>query len=261
MIHKDMALRRVLATGEMKIGQIAEIPSEEMDHLVKVMRTEPGEEIHIFNGDGLVGRGLLERDGKRLFVRLQQVEQQTHALTPIQLVLGVIKGDAMEWVIEKATELGAQRVQPVLSDHCVVQTQKKGADFFQTRWQKIADQALKQCGRTVRMPVALPISFEEWIFQIKTAPRPVLWCDEMDRATNASYPLIRAASAVGNPPTLDLWIGPEGGLSAPERLILSDLTRTLPGEIKRVHLGPLVLRAETAAVIAMGTLQSMQLGA
>lgn len=261
MIHKDMALRRVLATGELKIGQIAAISGDEMDHLVKVMRTEPGEEVHVFNGEGQVGRGPLERDGKRLFVKLLSVEMQSQALTPVRLVLGIIKGDAMEWVIEKATELGIKAVLPIISDHCVVQTQKKGPEFFQSRWQKIADQSLKQCGRTSRMHVALPANFEEWIFGIQSNPKPVLWCDEMDRATHASQPLMTAARAIAQSGDLDLWIGPEGGLSSAERLILSDLTRTHPGEIKRVHLGPLVLRAETAAITGMGTLQSMQLGA
>jgi 16S rRNA (uracil1498-N3)-methyltransferase len=174
-------------------------------------------------------------------------------MVPVVLEIAVLKGDAMEWVIEKATELGIRSVQPILTDHTVIQIKNKGPSFFQERWQKIADQALKQCGRLDRLKVETPVALEDLLLRKPAVDAWIrFWCDEQQRnggrGTLADWILAPGSEF---PPDVKIMIGPEGGWSPQERVILKKYCDDLPGRVISVGLGPLVLRAETAAIFAM----------
>jgi len=158
---------------------------------------------------------------------------------PLHLRLAVLKGDAMDWVVEKATELGAASLTPILTDHSVVKMRdRKGPEEFRERWQAIADQALKQCERLNEMRVYAPCPIGDALRE-SLAPHRI-WFDE--RAISPAFSEIHLSGPV------EIWIGPEGGWSDHERTLLSaDLGAG-------VTLGPLVLRAETAAIGAIASL-------
>jgi len=170
----------------------------------------------------------------------------------------------MEWIVEKAVELGVQRLIPVVTNHTVVQMKKKGPKAFQERWQKIADQALKQCGRLHRLEVDLPIPLEDVLSQRPpTSKMTRLWCDET--STGESPYLLNWLLTHPLPPsgTIHLLIGPEGGWSSQEKSLLTqEVSISHPGlqvECYRIDLGPQILRAETAAVFGASLLTSFGL--
>lgn len=235
-----------------KVGDSVEIPQSESNHLISVLRLKSTDIIELIDGNGKTAQARLFYKGKSLFAELttapiEKIELQS---LPIHLSMAILKGDAMEWVIEKAVELGARSLTPFESEFSVVDIKKKGAAAFQERWQKIADQALKQCGRLSRMKVELPTTFENILLK----KNQLIWLDETlayesnQRTWKEHYlPLVADGIISQSSSNLEseLIIGPEGGFSPSEknRLLLPSKK-----EIKRAHAGAAILRAETAAL-------------
>ncbi len=235
-----------------KIGDSVEIPQNESNHLISVLRLKPDDTIEIIDGNGKSAQGILFYKGKSLFAKLTTlpIEKKELHSHPIHLSMAILKGDAMEWVIEKAVELGVRSFTPFVSEFSVVDLRKKGPEAFQERWQKIADQALKQCGRLSRMNIEMPTTFENILLK-KTQ---LIWLDETlayesEQAKWSEYYLPTIANttitqiSTGLEP--ELLIGPEGGFSPNEK---NRLLQPSKKEIKRAHAGAAILRAETAAL-------------
>lgn len=247
-------LKRVLTPALPHGRNAIELDPNEAHHLTKVLRLKDGDQVEAFDGKGSVALVTLRVRGASVSILALESEARLHSpLTqstptlPVTLEMAIIKGEAMEWVVEKAVELGIQKLRPIVTDYGVVQIQKKGPEAFQERWQRIADQALKQCGRTHRLEVEFPVTLGDLFASGSSGLR--LWCDERGKPLDAepAVPLLQAfeAQSFSLKSSLNLLIGPEGGFSPAERELL-----TREG-VARVHLGPLVLRAETAALFAM----------
>lgn len=240
-------MKRVLSAELPKLNKLIEIDPLEAKHLVTVLRAHGDEVIELLNGAGQKTRAKLVFQGKRVLAEgISEIEQnpKLNAL-PIHLKMAILKGDAMEWVIEKAVELGVQTLTPVITDYTVVQIQKKGADAFVERWQKIADQALKQCGRLERMKIDTPTKLEELFIQKNGT---TLWLDETLAANGTHHEHLNEVPLIENLMPVSLLVGPEGGFSPHER---DRLTRL---QLQRFHLGAIILRAETAALMGMALL-------
>lgn len=229
----------------------------EARHAVQVLRLRTGDTVEVLDGRG--GHALVKLHVAGEVVRVQWMEQSPSNMqppsqtVPCSLEIAILKGDAMEWVIEKAVELGVDSIQPIQTAHTVVQIRQKGPDFFQQRWQKVADQALKQCGRFTRLHIAPPLMFEDWLKTYENQQGfSRLWFDEKN---HENLPTLSQwlkshlhASHSHEIPNLKLLVGPEGGWSEIERTSLSAVKGT---HTTRLSLGPLILRAETAAIYAI----------
>ena len=250
-------MKRVLCPTLPRLGSPVDLPESEANHVIKVLRLRDGEHLQAMDGKGHAVIGVLRIWGSRTCLELAEDQSELKTIrTPAQgsdtstvtLEMAVIKGDAMEWVIEKSVELGVRYFVPVLTAHTVIQVSKKGPEAFQERWQKIADQALKQCGRLESMQVSLPIDLEELL---STAPasesEPRLWFDEAGRGSVDEF-LPWVMDQKPSPEGFRLLIGPEGGWSDSEREFL---TRSIQSSFQRLSLSPLVLRAESAAISAI----------
>jgi 16S rRNA (uracil1498-N3)-methyltransferase len=251
----NRALADELPTPQKKI----QLSPQESHHLMRVLRKEVGDIIEVLDGKGRAVVGRISsmapadtRSGSSICVEVEFLrpspQADSSAGITIELVIGVLKGEAMEWVIEKSVELGVDRVVPLILDHSVVKVDGKGPDFFQSRWQRLADQALKQCGRTQTLEVATPLSLKNWL-KTKRNEKPYFFDETLQQGSGAHFLSVllrlRSEPQGGLNKNWSLLIGPEGGWSDRERL-------DLISGCERVHLGVnRVLRAETAAIQAV----------
>lgn len=250
------SLKRILCSRVPEPHRPVELAETEATHATRVLRLKDGDLVEAMDGKGHASLAKLRtRNGPpRLEFHEKSPDSKTAEaagaqVLPIVLEMAVLKGEAMEWIVEKAVELGVQTLIPVLTAHTVVQMDRKGPEAFQERWQKIADQALKQCGRLAALDVRKPVMLPELL----RAPVPGarVWCDEAERGSQPSLLAWLESVREKNISPLHLLIGPEGGWSQNERELLSREFQNAPGQWVSVSLGPMVLRAETAAISAM----------
>ncbi|MDP9008948.1 MAG: 16S rRNA (uracil(1498)-N(3))-methyltransferase [Pseudomonadota bacterium] len=250
-----MRLTRVFVDGALFPGSTVDLPRDTGSHLAKVLRVRSGDEFILFNGDGREFTAVIEA------VRGSHVSASIGAARSIDrespftltLVQCVPRGDRMDFIVQKATELGVGCIAPVLSQRSVVRLGEAQAASKQAHWRAVAVSACEQCGRN-RLPAV-------------EAPRPLL--DYLGATTPKETPgLLRlvlepegAAAAAQRTQFIDsrdagpitgavIAIGPEGGF-APEELDAFQLSG-----FSRVGLGPRVLRTETAAIAAIALLQA-----
>jgi 16S rRNA (uracil1498-N3)-methyltransferase len=248
-------LTRVFVAGELQSGSVVELPRETGAHLAKVLRARGGEAVVLFNGDGREFTGAIEKlQGSRVSASIGAARIMDRE-SPFQLTLVqcVPRGDRMDFIVQKATELGVVRIIPVLSERSVVRLDERQAASKQAHWRAVAVSACEQCGRNRLPSVDAPRPLLTYLGSLAQAPagdalRLVL---EPERA----HQTLRGAGSidVATPAPVsraEIAIGPEGGFS-PEELEAFDLSA-----FSRVSLGPRVLRTETAAIAAIVVLQA-----
>jgi len=225
--------------------QRATVEGPELDHLRKVLRLGPGDSIIVFDDAGweheAVIRSLSAQAAEIDVLRSFQAERES----PLQLTLavGLTKGEKMDFVVEKATELGAQAIVPFVSAYTVPKLDQRKIEKRGERWQKIALAAAKQCRRT-RIPEIFPlVNFENMVQQTAGPLNLLFWEKEAHQTLKEVHAVDPDARSIL------LVIGPEGGLSDPE----ADLAQQ--HGFKAIRLGRRILRAETAAVAATSLVQ------
>lgn len=245
-------------------------------HLSRVMRAKLGDHIVVADDVGQVGEyeitgfgtGGSEDGGQG---KAQLVESQPHGAngavvelslvqrleewteSPIELVLAqcLPKGDKLELITQKATELGVNRIVPLVSENCVVKYDAKKSKARQERWQKIANEAGKQCGRTI-LPVVEPIqSLKQWLTEMATeaqkSEKKICLC--MCYENEEQQGIKEFLQAHRSEESFIFIVGPEGGFSLAEAHLAQELG------IASVSLGTRILRAETAAIAAAAIIQ------
>jgi 16S rRNA (uracil1498-N3)-methyltransferase len=246
-------LTRVFIQGELQSGSVVELPRETGAHLAKVLRARSGDEVVLFNGDGREFTGAVEKvQGSRVSASIGAARTMDRE-SPFQLTLVqcVPRGDRMDFIVQKATELGVVRIIPVLSQRSVVRLDEGQAASKQLHWHAVAVSACEQCGRN-RLPiVAVPQPLLNYLGALAQPDESLRLVLEPERARRIE----RGAQSIdiASPQSVSLAeiaIGPEGGF-APEELEAFDLS-----SFSRVSLGPRVLRTETAAIAAIVVLQA-----
>ena len=209
---------------------------------VQVLRLQPGNELTLFNGEGGEWSATITRMGR------SDVDVELGAHTPVErespravhLIVGMPANERMDWLVEKAAELGAAGIWPVLTARSVLRLDGERAARRRERWQAIAVAACEQCGRNRVPAVGVPLALTEALAQ---APQRDARLVLSLRA--GSRPLVQAAGD-----TDAVWVlhGPEGGLTAQEE------DAALAAGFAPASLGARVLRAETASVAALSLL-------
>jgi 16S rRNA (uracil1498-N3)-methyltransferase len=240
-------LTRVFVEGELQSGSLVELPRETAAHLAKVLRARAGDEVVLFNGDGREFTGAIEKvQGWRVGVSIGAARSMDRE-SPFRLTLvqSVARGERMDFIVQKATELGVARIVPVLSRRSVVRLDESQSVSKQAHWRAVAVSACEQCGRNRLPSVDAPQPLLNYLGSLAqaTAGEVLRLVLEPERARRTSASL-RAASCA------EIAIGPEGGFAA-EELEALDLSA-----FTRVTLGPRVLRTETAAIAAIAVLQA-----
>ena len=228
------------------IGGIGVIDGAELEHLRKVLRLKSGDPITVFDDGGWEHEAMISSVAS-LRAEIEIVSShQSDRESPLHLTLALAltKGEKLDFVIEKATELGVERIIPFASAHAVPKLDERKVAARTERWQKIALSAVKQCGRS-KVPEIVPLmAFEDMLRSAE--PRAAnLLCWEKE----AEQSLRHAHERLGDAKALLIAIGPEGGFS------LSEAESARQHGFERVHLGRRVLRAETAAIAALSLAQ------
>jgi 16S rRNA (uracil1498-N3)-methyltransferase len=225
-----------------------ELPPGPAAHLTRVLRMRAGDPVVLFNGRGGEFEAQITavaRHDVRAHIGAHRAVERESPLG-ITLLQAVARGERMDLVIQKATELGVTQIVPVACDRGVVQLDAQSGERRAAHWLAVAISACEQCGRN-RLPSVAAIASLETACREATGVRLLLDPD-------AAASLVAAATdaaAGGIAAAVSLLIGPEGGLSAPEQ-ILAERNGFRP-----CRLGPRILRTETAALAAVSTLQSL----
>jgi 16S rRNA (uracil1498-N3)-methyltransferase len=249
-------LTRVFVEGELQSGSVVELPRETGAHLAKVLRARSGDEVVLFNGDGREFTGAVEKvQGSRVTASIGAARSMDRE-SPCQLTLVqcVPRGDRMDFIVQKATELGVARIVPVLSQRSVVRLDESQAASKLAHWRGVAVSACEQCGRNRLPSIDTPLPLLRYLGSLAppaAAGTELRFVLEPERTQRIEAPArsIDIASA-RTAPCAEIAIGPEGGF-APEELEAFDLSA-----FSRVSLGPRVLRTETAAIAAIVVLQA-----
>jgi len=210
----------------------------EAHHLRRVLRLRPGAVVEGTDGaGGLYTIRLVTLDGDGGWGAIEaRAEPARESPCSITLAQAILKGDRMSWLVQKATELGVSRIVPMETERVVARAAGAGA-ARQTRWARIAREAVKQCGRVIVPGIDPPRAFPEVLAEV--ASHDVAWvCWEGGGQT-----LVEAAA--GTASRLLLLIGPEGGFTADE------VAAAESAGARRVSLGPRILRAESAGLTAV----------
>lgn len=210
------------------------LTSDEARHLREVLRLEPGAEVHVFDGAGREFRAIV------LHARRESAELELHdeigparPESPLQLTLAValLKGEKFDLVVQKATELGVNRIIPLTTRYADIRLRDENdATKRVARWQRIALEAAKQCGRAVVPKVEDPVSFAEVIRENSC----FLFSEREGQSLNTDLKIENLTAVIGS----------EGGWSDEE------LDQARAADVPIVTLGGRVLRAETAAITA-----------
>jgi 16S rRNA (uracil1498-N3)-methyltransferase len=244
---------RIYLARALAPGQALTLPQAESRHL-QVLRLQPGDAVVFFNGDdGLEWKAEVTRIG-RVEVELRvgsaaRIERELPIA--VTLALGIPANERMDALVEKATELGAAAIQPLLCERSVVRLAGDRAEARRRHWSAVAASASEQCGR-VRVPrVAAPSKFDAWLRGLEgdVSPRERAARLVLSFAAGAVLPAALPSFVFDAlVPALVVLSGPEGGLAASEE------AAAVAAGFVRVTLGPRVLRADTAPLALLAWL-------
>jgi len=226
-------------------GERLALPDDLAHHAVRVLRLKPGQAIVLFNGNGGQYGASLEIEGRAAWATIGPKEHLEAELpVPVVLVQGLASGDKMDWIVEKAVEMGVSHLVPIAAQRSVIQLTGDRREKRLRHWQRIAVAASEQCGRNRLMDVSPPQRLEEWLTS-KDSDHLCLVCHP-----EAGIELSTAVRDWNGP--LALLVGPEGGWSDEELELMQ------AHALKTVRFGRRILRTETAAIALMGALAAIR---
>ncbi len=230
-------------------GHSLRLAGREAHHALHVLRLKRGERVTVLDGAGNEFLCSVESAAKDSLTLAVSEKKSTPAPPcPVTLLVAVPKGKIIEGIIQKAVELGAHRIVPLLTEHVVAQLDDEGAESKREKWQQVAIEAIKQCGATWLPKVELPQTIAAFLARgekielalvgsLQTARRhPQLWFEEFQQQHGRL------------PHSAGVWIGPEGDFT------LAELRAIEAAGAKPVTLGELTLRVETAAIYCLSFL-------
>jgi 16S rRNA (uracil1498-N3)-methyltransferase len=238
-----MRTTRIYLDLELAAGAEVLLPAAQSNHLLRVLRLRTGAPLTLFNGRGGEYAAELTDGGKagaRVAIRAHSAAERESPLH-LTLLQGVARGERMDAIVQKATELGVQRIVPMSCEFSVVRLDAASRQRRAEHWRAVAIAACEQCGRN-RLPEVEPISdFAEACAGSSAGVRIMLLPQAPESLTAVSAGL---RSAV-------LLVGPEGGLSGREQL------QAQRSGFRPCRLGPRILRTETAPLAALAALQAL----
>ncbi len=245
MSRYDFRTPRIYLDDALTAGAEVRLRREQANHLVNVLRRQPGDAVLLFNGRDGEWLATLTGPAKRAGAL---VGDRTRAQPPagdLHFLFAPLKHARLDYLVQKAVELGASRLQPVITRH----TQVARVNLERMRANVI--EAAQQCGVLALPEVAEPMDLGR-LASGGDGSRLLVFCDEDADVQDPVAALAGIRAAQGRSPALAVLVGPEGGFAEEERALLLQRPHTL-----RLALGPRILRADTAGVAALALVQAV----
>ncbi len=222
-------------------GGDVELEADPSQHIARALRMPVGAALVLFDGRGGEYPAVIRAIGKRRVTAAVGEHRELERESPLAIHLGIAisRGERMDWVVQKATELGVRALSPLLSERTEVRLAAERADRKLGHWRRIAVSACEQCGRNRLPQINAPQGLDSWL-----------------QSANAERKLVlhHRAEEIGDhgpaPASVALLIGPEGGLDAAE------IAAAEAAGFRSLRLGPRILRTETAPLAAVAILQA-----
>ncbi|MBU3068460.1 16S rRNA (uracil(1498)-N(3))-methyltransferase [Aestuariicella sp. G3-2] len=235
-----MRIPRIFTEQSLQAGSDIELDENASRHVGKVLRMQAGRELILFDGRGGEYTATITDVGKKVvrvaISEFHDVERESPLA--IHLGIGISRGERMDWVLQKATELGVTRITPLFTERTEVKLTGPRLEKKRQHWQQILVSACEQCQRNTLPQLQTAQRFDDWLPDVTETSRFVL-----HHRTDVSL------SATEKPASVALVIGPEGGLSDVE------IQRAQQHQFQPLALGPRVFRTETAPIAAISVLQ------
>ena len=245
-----MRLTRVYVEAPVATGKRLVVEGSAANHITRVLRLRSGDLLTVFDGSGGEFGARIEEFRKDSVVVTVEEHRLLDRESPLPLTLaqGISRGERMDWVIQKATELGTSRIVPLFTKRSMVRLDERQAERKLQHWRAIAIAACEQCGRNKIPELAAPVDFfdvlpadDSGAMRLLLSPTGNLRIEDLAEVGQDLPPGVRKGITV--------LIGPEGGLEEVEQ------EAALAAGFKAVQLGPRVLRTETAAIAALTIIQ------
>jgi 16S rRNA (uracil1498-N3)-methyltransferase len=237
-----MRLTRVYVDAPVAAGRRLVVEGSAANHIARVLRLRSGDALTVFDGTGGEFGARIEELHKEAVVVAVEEHRPLDRESPLPLTLmqGISRGERMDWIVQKATELGASRIVPVFTKRSVVRLDGKQAERKLQHWRAITVAACEQCGRNRIPALAAPVDFFDVLAADSSGSTRLLLSPTGDLR-------IDDLQEVGK--GITVLIGPEGGLEEVEK------EAAIAAGFQAVRLGPRVLRTETAAIAALTIIQ------
>ncbi len=224
------------------------LSEDESRHCSRVLRLDVGQRITVFDGEGNEASATIRKSGDKVEVSIEQRNRAAPLSCSLTLAQAVPKGKNMDLIVQKAVELGATRIVPLLSDRTVVKISEEDLERKREKWQAVALEACKQCGQNRLVEISVPIETSLFLKEHSGSALALIASLQPDsrriKDTLAEYQQDRGRS----PEELIIMIGPEGDFT-PAETALAKSSGFVP-----VTLGPIILRTETAAIYCLSVL-------
>jgi 16S rRNA (uracil1498-N3)-methyltransferase len=236
---------RIHIDAPLTIGTEIALPAQAAEHVARVLRMQPGDALQVFNGDGHDYVSTISAVGKReVTIAIDnRTAVDNESPLPLILVQGVARGDKMDLIVQKATELGVHAIVPITTERSEVKLDAARADKRWQHWRAVAISACEQSGRAYVPAIAPATTLTAWLASL----------GDDGRARVALLPTAahRAAELKLDAQGAWLVVGPEGGLGDRDTALLND------AGFSALRLGPRILRTETAGLAALAALQAL----
>ena len=241
-----MRIPRVHVDQPLGPGHEVLLPEQSGEHVARVLRLERGHPLILFNGDGCEYEATLASLAKRAVTAEVTAVRAVERESPLRLTLaqGIARGEKMDWIMQKATELGVARIVPIVTERTEVKLDEERAERRVLHWTQVIAGACEQSGRTRLPQLEMPQRLDRWLSAL----------DDDGPLRLALIPGgdVGARDLPAMPHGALLCVGPEGGFSD------KDIAMLQQSAFRALRLGPRILRTETAGIAALAALQALQ---
>jgi 16S rRNA (uracil1498-N3)-methyltransferase len=241
-----MRIPRVHVDQPLGPGHEVLLPEQSGEHVARVLRLERGHPLILFNGNGCEYDATLASLAKRAVTAEVTAMRVVERESPLSLTLaqGIARGEKLDWILQKATELGVARIVPVVTERTEVKLDEERAERRVMHWTQVIAGACEQSGRTRLPQLEMPQRLDRWLSAL----------DDEGPLRLALIPGgdVGARDLPAMPNGALLCVGPEGGFSD------KDVAMLQQSQFRALRLGPRILRTETAGIAALAALQALQ---